>query len=79
MVVKFPQTFIYEKEKDYKTKEIKIASTQRKKLLKWYFKTSEELDDEVYLISLINKVKFAYLKNYLPISSFLLFPEKKRI
>ena len=46
MVVKFPKTFIYENEKNYKTKEIKIASAQRKKSLKWYFKTSQEFDDE---------------------------------
>ena len=46
MVVKFPKTFIYENEKNYKTKEIKIASAQRKKSLRWYFVTSDEFKEE---------------------------------
>ena len=37
MVVKFPRTFIYENTKNYKTKEIKIASVNKKIKLKWKF------------------------------------------
>ena len=54
MVVKFPKTFIYENQKNYKTKEIKIASAQKKVSLKWHFKTSEEFEDEG-IFSIIDK------------------------
>ena len=37
MVVKFPKTFIYENTKNYKTKEIKIASANKKTALNWQF------------------------------------------
>ena len=37
MLVKFPKTFIYENTKNYKTKEIKIASVNKKLELKWKF------------------------------------------
>ena len=37
MVVKFPKTFIYENTKNYKSKEIKIASVNKKHLLTWKF------------------------------------------
>ena len=37
MVVKFPKTFIYENTKNYKSKEIKIASVSKKLQLKWKF------------------------------------------
>ena len=37
MVVKFPKTFIYENTKNYKTKEINIASANKKTSLNWQF------------------------------------------
>ena len=45
MVVKFPKALIYEN-KNKLLQIIKIVSTQRKKSLKWHFKTFEEFDDE---------------------------------
>ena len=46
MFVKFPKTFIYENEKNFKIKEIKIAAAQRKKSLRWHFITSDEFNEE---------------------------------
>ena len=37
MHIKFPKTFIYENSKNYKKKEIKISSLDKKKSLKWKF------------------------------------------
>ena len=37
MYIKFPKTFIYENTKNYKTKEIKIASVNKKNKLNWKF------------------------------------------
>ena len=37
MMVKFPKTFIYENTKNYKTKEIKIASENKKSAIIWKF------------------------------------------
>ena len=37
MNVKFPRTFIYENQKNFHTKEIKIGSVQQNKTLKWEF------------------------------------------
>ena len=37
MLIKFPKTFIYDNTKNYKTKEIKIASVNKKSALKWKF------------------------------------------
>jgi len=54
MVVKFPKTFIYENEKNFKTKEIKLASVQKNKALKWHFITTEEFVNEG-IFNIINK------------------------
>ena len=54
MVVKFPKTFIYDNQKNFKTKEIKIASALKKVALKWYFKTTEEFENEG-IFSIIDK------------------------
>ena len=37
IMVKFPKTFIYENTKNYKTKEIKIASENKKSAIIWKF------------------------------------------
>ena len=37
MMVKFPKTFIYENTKNYKSKEIKIASENKKRAIIWKF------------------------------------------
>ena len=37
LMVKFPKTFIYENTKNYKTKEIKIASENKKSAIIWKF------------------------------------------
>ena len=54
MVVKFPKTFIYENEKNFKTKEIKLASVQKNKALQWHFITSDEFINEG-IFNIVNK------------------------
>ena len=54
MYVRFPKTFIYENEKNFKTKEIKIAAAQRKKALRWHFITSDEFKEEA-IFNIIDK------------------------
>ena len=46
MVVKFPKTFIYENEKNFQLKDIKIGSVQHNKSLKWEFILSDEFINE---------------------------------
>lgn len=46
MVVKFPETYIYENEKNFQLKDIKIGSVQHNKSLKWEFILSEDFINE---------------------------------
>ena len=52
MMVKFPKTFIYENTKNYKTKEIKIASENKKSAIIWKFINYENDKNslKVYLV-----------------------------
>ncbi len=54
MVVKYHKNFIYENEKNFKTKGIKLASVQKKKALKWNFITTEEFINEG-IFNIVNK------------------------
>ena len=46
MVVKFPKTFIYENEKNFQLKDIKIESVQHNKSLQWEFILTDDFINE---------------------------------
>ena len=46
MVVKFPKTFIYENEKNFQLKDIKIGSVQHNKSLQWEFILTDDFINE---------------------------------
>ena len=51
MVVKFPETYIYENQKNYQTKDIKIGSVQHNKSLIWEIVEADELEKEgIFLV-----------------------------
>jgi hypothetical protein len=81
MVVKFPKTFIYENTKNYKTKEIKIASANKKTSLNWQFINFENDKNFVDgIFNILNKSGIIPEEQdiFIPIK-FTFIPKEKKI
>ena len=81
MMVKFPKTFIYENTKNYKTKEIKIASENKKSAIIWKFINYENDKNFIEGIFSINNKEGEIKKNkiYISLLNLHLFQKKKNV
>ena len=81
MIVKFPKTFIYENTKNYKTKEIKIASVNKKTELNWKFinyENDKNFSEGIFNIVNTEGIIPAEEDIYIPIK-FTFVPREKKI
>ena len=81
MLVKFPKTFIYENTKNYKTKEIKIASVNKKTELNWKFinyENDKNFSEGIFNIVNTEGIIPADEDIYIPIK-FTFVPREKKI
>ena len=82
MRIKFPKTFIYDNAKNYKTKEIKISSVDRKRALKWKFinyENEKNFSEKIFNIMEGNEGEItANEDHHIPIR-FSFVPKEKKI
>ena len=77
MLVKFPETYIYENEKNFQLKEIKIGSVQ-KKTLKWEFILSDDFINEGIFNVLDRKGEIPPQENIFVTIQFSFTPQEQK-